>query len=235
MPAEQTEGDETPMAVRYCPECRHELAGRGRYCLFCGCDLRAAPPVSAEKPAGESAGSDRDRWNPDEAYRSRKSASVLLVVFLAVAAIAAAVFLAGYTDSSSKTPQLDLRAGMTFEEADALLQQNGFVPDGNPVSNAFTMGRMYRARKMYGLVAHTSELTVDSGKGGQVTLALYYRCDEGQKPASSATFIQLKKNLSSLCGDPVLYDSDTYYWPEEHGYRLLTAVGELVIVGEVFN
>ena len=41
------------MAVRYCPECRHELAGRGRYCLFCGCDLRAAPPVSAEKPAGE--------------------------------------------------------------------------------------------------------------------------------------------------------------------------------------
>ena len=76
------------MAVRYCPECRHELAGSGRFCLFCGCDLRKRRPVAgavsetaAENRTGDS-GKRRSVRFPAVRKRFRFSCSSSLLPLL---------------------------------------------------------------------------------------------------------------------------------------------------------
>ena len=76
------------MAVKVCPECRHEIAGRGRYCMFCGCDLRKTPRTAAPVQQGK----DRHEENrePDERFREkpgtiRKAALVIVLALLVMA------------------------------------------------------------------------------------------------------------------------------------------------------
>jgi len=219
------------LSVKYCPECRHELAGRGRYCLFCGCDLRKSQQaVPAKAPEARS---DGGRWDPETAYR-RGAAGRIVFWALLLAALAAAAVL---YFSSPKTQLPSFTAGISFENAYREMRRCGFVPLGDPVKQGQATTQRYGSSEVYGIRTVCTDLEVREGTGAAVTLVHYYRDGSKKDQSRSQTFARLKKTLSDRYGDPELIHTqqDYYYWPDDNGYRILSVMDGSIVVGEIME
>ena len=219
------------MAVKVCPECRHEIAGRGRYCMFCGCDLRKSRPVAAPaEQAGNRAAESREAAEGG----NRKTSGILKVVVLAVLVIAAA--LAGYTllanvagpFTNPDTPAL--RAGMSLSEAALAVEKCGFVKDGAYTEKNGKYTQRYKSRQVYGYDTRYSVLEVEPGKNGRVSLSNYYM-NSGIEAADSWKYVQLAKRMQQLYGVPKQLKGVTegYSWSEENGGHLLYSVAGMMV------
>ena len=96
------------MAIRNCPECGHELADRGRYCPFCGCDVRKAPRTAAPQAARQAAS------GTEPAYTERKSPWTGILVLAAALCVIAAVLGFLYTSEKGGDPGLLRRSRRPF-------------------------------------------------------------------------------------------------------------------------
>ena len=224
------------MSIRHCPECGHELAGRCRYCQFCGCDLRRTPrtasPVSSPASGGNPYASGFARGNSPSGGRKL----TVIVVLLVMAAIAASlVFYSRSHDDAAPPVYSLLRSGMGFEEASGILEENGFVRDGDPYVSGGAVTQNYDSHTAYGEKAFIVSLEVDEGRNGRVSLCYYYSDTDHGTDGRTPVFSRLKKELSSRYGDPEYRTAvyDHYYWPDADGYHMLFDTGDLIVLMEM--
>ena len=194
------------MADQRCPECGHEITDRGKYCPFCGCELRKGPKIP---------------W------------AVLLVVMIAAACIVLAA--TGVWKGKDKGTDPTLRYGMSFREAAAEMEKRGFAADGQPLEQRGVITQNYKEHVIYGSRAYIISLEAPAeGKNGPVSLACYYPdSDEGYEKETSQ-FRDLKKYLSARHGDAVLNNRIYVYytWKEKDGYFMLMDTGGMIVAGE---
>ena len=228
------------MAVKRCPECGHELAGRGRFCLFCGFDLRKASRNAVTAPEQAE---DRNGRESDEAF-GKSSSAVLKIVLLSLIAVAAAFALVYFSRSgvnrsvvSDKEPVL--QAGMSFAEASAEMERCGFVrsPGSGTVPEGTKYSCNYLERSVFGQNAHIITLVVEEGKNGYVALSYYYKDTETETGKESRLFRSLKSELSRRFGDPEYNDYiiKYYRWPDRDGYIMLSSSAGLITVFERYS
>ena len=220
------------MAVRICPECRHEIAGRQKYCMFCGCDLRKAKTVTL--PETKEAKRDEGVWDPEESYRRASAARKLLLFFgLAALVAACAVLVFSVRTSSPGQGMPALRGGMSFEEASRAMEDSGYAPDGMPSEGYDAVSQLYQGREVYGCDTVYSILQVGRGTDGEVSLAHYYQEDIVSVGGESRRLRGLKKTMSNLYGDAEYGEGvyPYYWWPEENGGHFLYSTGDLVVAG----
>ena len=211
------------MAVRNCPECGHELSGRGRYCIFCGCDLRKARPLKAAESAPVV---------PAETASVRKSRPAFLAVLLAVAAVLAA--LAAYTGTVSRKPESPpFRAGMSFEEAAQVMERCGYVCRGEPLREENDTRQDYEGCTVYGYDTRYSVLKVTEGDNPRIVLTHYYADKNWSAGGESFMMRNLKQAMTGLYGKPEFLKSvvDYYNWPAKDGsYMLYSLAGSIIAV-----
>ena len=218
------------MAVRNCPECGHELSGIGRFCQFCGCDLRKAPRPAAS--AGGTRPPEAGTWDPADPYRpapGRTLFRILALIFLIAAGIIAAVYFSVRTESG---PHPQLRGGMSFLEAAAEMERCGFVKEGNPTTNAGTVTQAYKKRAVYGQRADAVGLEVAEGRNGSVGLIAYYIDSAGKTGGESALLRKLKKAMTTRWGDPEYIEAmyNYYRWADADGEHLLAFSEDVIMV-----
>lgn len=216
------------MAIRTCPECGHELADRGRYCPFCGCDVRKTPPATAPQAAprkAESAG--------EAVYTERKSPWTAILLLAAAVCVVAAVLGILYT-SKKDGGEPRLRYGMSFEEAAAEMKRCGFVRDGDAVESGGTITQNYAGHTLYGEKAYLISLEADSGKGGEVQLMGYYPDSDPGYEQETVLLRSLKKYMTSRYGDPALTQGvyPWYSWRDKDARMFLFDAGDLILAGE---
>ena len=226
------------MAVRYCPECRHELAGSGRFCLFCGCDLRKRRPVagSVSETAAENRTGDSGEAPVGSFPGRQKALPVFLFILLVAAAVLLSVYL-GVVKSPASRSGPELRPGLSFTEASEIMERSGYQPDGEPFLNNGRITQSYQSHEAFGTEAWFVSLDVAEGEGSHVAVTYYYADNDIGLNSNSAVFRNLKKELSHRFGDPefrtLVYDH--YYWPAENGHRMLMDSGELIMLTEWFG
>ena len=220
------------MAVKYCPECRHEIAGRGRYCMFCGCDLRRTRPAAA--PAGQQEDRTDDAREPEtgRASGARKVAAVAVLILLA--AVAGITLLRTFSFSSAKPDSPALRAGMSFTEAARAVEKCGFVKDGEDTEKNGKHTQKYKSREVYGYETRYSILETEEGKGGRVSLTHYYRDTQGSG-TNSWKYVQIANRMREKYGRPKEMKDmvvEGYSWSEGNGGYMLYAVAGMIIVSQ---
>ena len=224
------------MIVRYCPECRHENTGRGKYCMFCGCDLRKVRPVSVR--AGQAVNRAAEAREPEESG-SRKTPGVLKVILIALIAVVAAVtgivLLGNYGKSPAKDGRPALKAGMTFEEAASAMKRSGFEPEGDPGQRNGVVWQEYRSREVYGYTTQYSVLYVREGEEAEISLTHYYKDRKIGKEKESWDLLMLRSNLNARHGDPAYNDNGIYpfyYWLDGGCTYLLYSMGDQIVISE---
>lgn len=215
------------MAIRTCPECGHELADRGRYCPFCGCDVRKTPRTTVPQAAPKKA-----EPGGEPVYSERKSPWPAILLLAAALFVVAAVL--GFLYSSKKGGDPRLRYGMSFEEAAVEMTRCGFVPDGDAIENRGTVTLNYASHTLYGEKAYIISLEANSGKGGEVQLMGYYPDSDPGYEHETALLRSLKKHMTNRYGDPVLSQGayPWYSWQDKDVRIILFDSGDLILAGE---
>lgn len=226
------------MTDNRCPECGHELAGRGRFCIFCGSDLRKPSRIIGSAQSHSSDG----LWNPEKAYGKSAShgTAVLLLAVLCIAIALVSVFAinairgSNYSALSEKQPVL--HSGMSFTEASAEMERCGFnkVSSSGNSSEGNKFSCNFHEHTSYSETARIITLVVEEGKDGYVAVSYYYM-DRESSFDESLLFRRLKKELCSRYGDPEYgsYIIDCYRWPISDGYVMLSSTASLVTVFEM--
>ena len=212
------------MGIRMCPECGHEITDRGRFCLFCGCDLRKMPAKVIEKAPGQAA-------DVTPVKASKFSWNVVLIMLIAVCcAFAAAAFF--HNEGRSEDPAL--RYGMTFKQAAAEMERCGFVPDGVKSRKDGIVSRNYKENRIYGRKAWLVELRAMKEEGGRVTLTAYFQDSDNGYVKETSVLTGLKDYLTKKHGKPEARNAvyEYYYWELADGYIMLMDAGDTVMVGE---
>ena len=199
---------ETRKEAPKCPECGHEITDRGRYCPFCGCDLRKVPGM-----------------------RTRSPLAVLLVILLALGCIFAAF---AFIRSESRGRDPELRYGMTFREAAAEMERCGFVPEGEEYGKDGRASRNYKEHSIYGRKAWMITLEARKNTGGRVTLTTYFVDTDKGYTRKTSVFTGLKNYLTDRHGKPEVKNGayEYYYWQVDDGFIILMDAGDMVMVGE---
>ena len=219
------------MAIRVCPECRHEITGQ-KYCIFCGCDLRKTG--TAVLPEKKETKRDESLWNPEEGYRRASAGRKVFLLFAIVILAAACVVLAAYVRPSPQGGEIPVfRAGMNFEEAARAAESCGYRPDGLPSEGYRATTQYYQSREVYGYTTDYSILQVEKGEDGEVTLAHYYQEAIVSVNGESRKKQALKKTMSNLYGDPEYAEGiyPYYWWRAEDGGHFLYSTGDLIVAG----
>ena len=222
------------MAVKYCPECGHELAGRGRFCLFCGCDLRRPRRAGAGSAVKDGAdGARRGSGWDGRREKPARPALVLIAAFLALAAAFAGFY---WFRSSSVYRGPDLRSGMAFEQASAAMEASGFEADGEPYRVGTSVIQRYHSRTVWGCLTLWSELEIQEDAGGRAALAHYYTDPGAEDQGSTGLFRMLKESMSSRYGDPgQLQAGAACYWAGDEGYHLLAVYQDMIVAASVYE
>lgn len=226
------------MAIKYCPGCGHELAGSGRFCLFCGCDLRKTPSVPSPDPERVSGLSGSYTVQAD-----RKASSGFKIFLAALAAVAVALVLVfvygrdGRIPAAVSVKEPILLSGMSFEEASAEMERCGFVKtdvSGSAVHDGARCSCNFREHNAFGETAMTITLVVDEEKDGYVALSYYFKDNQNNTGGESFLFRRLKNQLSSRHGNPEHNDHilDYYLWHVSDGYVMLSSSAGLITVFE---
>ena len=224
------------MIAKYCPECRHDITGRGRFCMFCGCDLRKNPPVSAtEKKEPKKNG---DTWDPEEVYQKKSSVpkkAALVILLAALAVVIAFVSVAFIGGGGKNGLSKQLRAGMTFEEAARVMKRNGFEADGEPEQQDGKTFQEYKRNEVYGYTTLRSVLRVEEGADGGITLTHYFNERKLGGEKESWDLLMLRSKLSGQHGDPQYHADGVfpfYSWQDDGAVYLLYSTGKQIVIIE---
>ena len=223
------------MAVKYCPECRHEIAGRGRYCMFCGCDLRKTRPVAV--PAGQQENRAAAAVREPEEAGSQKTSAVRKVIAIAVLALLIAmvgVGLLAYTGISSRKEESPvLQAGMSFAEAARAVERCGFVKDGEDTEKSGKHTRKYKSREVYGYETRYTILETEEGKNGRVSLTHYYSDTQGSG-TESWKFQQIANRMRERYGRPNQMKDivEGYSWSDGNGGHMLYSIAGMIVLSQ---
>ena len=223
---------ELAMAQKYCPECRHELAGLCRFCQFCGCDLKKNPRIVVSRNDGK----EGTGWDP-EAYNAASSAKKIILL-IGILALAAMIFTLYSSLGIGNTQSVQITREMSFEEADQAMIRNGFRPDGAATHYSLYHTRQYVSGKAYGYTTLYSELVFH--EGGGISVAHYIQDDAGsslEKPGR--VFAAIRSELVKKYGEPLMYPSenDSYpVWYIDDRFIVMTYFsGNIIAVGEVIE
>ena len=217
------------MAVKVCPECRHEIAGRGRYCMFCGCDLRKTRPVAVS--AGQQENRAGETREPDAGRASGARKVAVVAVLILLAAVAGITLLRTFSFSSAKPDSPELRAGMSIAEAARATEKCGFVKDGEATEERGKYTQKYKSREVYGYETRYSVLETEEGKNGHVSLTHYYRDTQGAG-TNSWKYVQIANRMREKYGRPKEMKDivEGYSWSEGNGGHMLYAIAGMIVV-----
>ena len=214
------------MKIKVCPSCGHEIYDRGKFCQFCGCELRGGKTVDRPDERADTDGTwgagaaESGSWNPDKAYRG--SAGRVLVVTLAAVFLVAAAVMA-YTHiwgQEMRFPKLN--SGMTFLQARQAMREDGFREDEAPYLGSFYNLQRYASREVFGIETVYSELEVQEGSYVAVG-HMYYEPESGTVMNPGPVFRQLERNLNSSLGEGIRAEDGTYYyWRDRDKLMLMT-------------
>ena len=206
------------MAQRVCPDCGHEIDGHGRYCNFCGWDLRAGKET---KPGKQDAGAV---WNPEEAYARRKG-WVILVTIMAVFMITAAVFIVAFgSDRKGREMPAGFFNGMSFSEADRRMKDTGFSPTESSYGSNGMIHQEYGSHSVLGEKTLYTALTVSEKEtDSYVVVCHYFQDKEGASAGNPGDmFRSLKEKLTRMYGEP---EEDqafmACYWVQDDSFLIL--------------
>lgn len=214
------------MNVKVCPSCGHEIYDRGKFCTFCGCELKGGRMVTVPetKPA------DGETWNPESAYARQSPARLTALVVLLAALVAALVFLLAYSGAfdnanSGNWGRVNLRSGMGFEEARKQMRQAGFKEDGEVYVSREYRRAAFEPAEVYGHRTLFSVLEVSEDKDAQVVAGhVYEEPGKGSMDKQGEVFRDLKKRLTVLHGEPLEYNMDPigyYMWNTDEARIML--------------
>lgn len=235
------------MEKRYCPECGHEIVDRGRFCQFCGCDLRKTPakpspdsrseaPSQSIQHAPQSTQAPRDAQSSPgtQPYRNSLSLRTVFLIMLITAACAFAVVMIVRNSTGGKDPTL--RYGMTFREAAAEMKRCGFVPDGEPTEKNGITTQNYKEHTLYDTKARWISLEAVKDKGGRVSLSAFYQNGKGAQ-TKDMNYWSLKSYLTSKHGKAEKKSAVYEYlrWELKDGYIVLMDAGDMVMAGETHD
>ena len=80
-------------------------------------------------------------WNPEEAYRTSRAGGIRLLLLILAIAAAGALFI--FRQAGQPADDLVLEASTTFEEADEILREAGWKPQGEIHRNGNETVRFY--------------------------------------------------------------------------------------------
>ena len=206
------------MTQRVCPDCGREITGHGRYCNFCGWDLRTGKKPEAQK---QDAGAV---WNPEEAY-ARGKGGAILITLLAVIAIVAAVFLVmSASDRRGREIPSGFFNGMSFSEADRIMKESGFSPTKSSYGSSGIVHQEYSSRQVLERKTLYTALTVsENERDSYVAVCHYFQDTEGTSPGNPGdAFRGLKEKLTRMYGEPEEDQSfQGYYWFQDDRILIL--------------
>ena len=154
-------------------------------------------------------------WDPEESYQQARSSGLrlLTVILLIIAAGAACLYLS--LEHKKKTGEAELRASMSFEEADRTLQQSGYIPLDRIRRNGSQTYRTYDSRILFGCVPAYSMLVAEEQES-EKQLQLTHVFEESGKHGMAdpgEIFLKLKEELTKLYGTPEEQRGDSVkYW-----------------------
>ena len=205
------------MNVKVCPSCGHEIYDRGKFCPFCGCELKGGKAVAVPeaKPA------DGETWNPESAY-ARKSPARVSALFLLLGALIAGLVIylvsAGVFDSpdSGNWSRVNIRAGMSFGDALKQMKQAGFKENGEEYVSQRYRQAVFDSAEVCGNQTVLSVLEVTEGKDAQVIVGhVFNEPKKGSLQQQGPVFRDLKNRLTKLYGEPLEYNMspfEYYMW-----------------------
>ena len=190
------------MSVKVCPSCGHEIYDRGRFCQFCGCELKGGvtAPAAEGTRSGNSGREDENIWNPEKAYGNSRRRTALWAILLAVLAAVAAFVLVRYGIYANRSGMpADLRAGMSFRQAREVMRKEGFVEEGVPYESGKLHALQYDSREALGIRTEYSVLELRDGEYAAL-VHMYYEVERGSMAHPGPVFVQLKNALSKAMG-----------------------------------
>ena len=217
------------MKVKICPSCGHEIYDRGKFCPFCGCELKGGKTVDRPEErivpegngsAGEAGVPEGGAWNPEKAYGGSAGRVAALIIAAVLLCAAAVVILSNTSRPDMKTPRL--HAGMTFPEACGVMRNEGYREEDAPYLGSFYKLQRYGSREVFGLQTEYSELEVQEGSYVAVG-HMYYEEESGTIMRPGPVFRQLEKNLNSSLGEGTRAEDGTFYfWQDKDKLLLMT-------------
>ena len=225
------------MSSRCCPECGHELSGRSRFCLFCGCDLRKtrrSGPVLRQAGSADSRSPRDDGASVSSPFR--KTAGLLLLVLVVAGLIVLSA--GGLMNNRTQKPAFPvLHSGMSFSDAAAEMERCGFSAEGVPAEENGVRTQQYRNCVIYDEAARYVLLEVSEGDTGSVRLSSCFNDSGSSSERETALYRRLKAELSRRYGDPELKKAvyPYYYWQTDDGFCMMTATAGLIMITEKYG
>ena len=221
------------MAQKTCPDCGREITGYGRYCNFCGWDLRKKKPADP----GTSAVPARKQEREDRPVRN--GAIIAIITVLAIAAVSAAAlwFSAGGNvfRGTEKLPG-DLSGIRTNFQAVAEMKSAGFRQISSS-SGSLGDSWTFDSRKVLGVQTEYSILHIlaVSEKQRMTSVNHYFPEEEaGTIESPGKTMRKLLDALTAAYGTP---EKDEKYYTWKDRYSRITlgyGTGGMVVIGQYY-
>ena len=219
------------MAQKTCPDCGREITGYGRFCNFCGWDLRKKKQETPRKDSGAA-------WNPDEVYARKKSTAAIVVMAAVIAlviAVAGVTVYGGLKDLLPEKLPVTLSADMSASEARKAMRNAGFRQISSS-SSSLGDSWLYDSREVLGIQTVDSMLHVFSVSDTSHFLNLsHYFAEDGKgtidKPGK--IFGELLDKLSRICGTPEK-DERSFHW-EKEGITLKYYTDDTVVLSQFYS
>ena len=206
------------MTVFYCPECHHEIERRGRFCMFCGCDLRKTARVSVH---GKEAGPAEPERDHSFGLKGLTVAAVILML------VAVAGFI--WTRNSRGSSDIyGLRPGMTYNEVCEKLEAQGFERSGDPEVNEGTLIQRFKSNRVYGYDTYFSTLEMSER---EISFLHCYMGSRGMPAGVPHAFNSVRGELTRKYGEPGFVSEEGTYIAWEDGDRSAA----LLMAGEMFT
>ena len=226
------------MKIQYCPECKHQIESKGRFCMFCGCDLRKTPPVAmpektAEKPDDIRPARDIPIGLPpddDAAYdpNKRPLKNTVFGILLIIGAVIALVI--GIVNSNKKQKGNYLSTGNSFSSVCRALENSGFTKVGGEEEENGKLTQRFTGGRVYG---YPTTSTIVTEEKDEITLSHYFS-KSNMNTGVALAFMSMKGELNKQYGKPVYQaDDNSYYSWEQNGKEIaLMRAGDVVFIME---
>ena len=139
-------------------------------------------------------------WNPEEAYRTSRAGGIRLLLLILAIAAAGALFI--FRQAGQPADDLVLDASTTFEEADEILREAGWKPQGEIHRNGNETVRFYEGKGVFGCEPIYAVLQEENADGAR-ELRLGYLFEESEKSGAEdpgEVYLRLRESLNRLYG-----------------------------------
>ena len=221
------------MAQKTCPDCGREITGYGRYCNFCGWDLRKRKPAAPVQPAAAPPKQESAE------RRERSGAAGIVITIVAALAVAAAIFFFTTGKVSltvhEKLPG-NLGGRLTNWQALAEMKSAGF----NLIkSNSSSLGDTwyFEGRKVLGVQAESTTLYIfDVTEKMRIMSVTHYFREEkmGTLEVPGKTMKELLDKLTQAYGTPNRDDKNYSWRDKDIRITLSYGSGDSVVISQYY-